>query len=259
MNPLMAQPGTGGSRLRDRRILITGAASGIGRATAELFAVEGARLALLDRNVEPLAAVADQLAASAIELDLTDLPAVEGAVADADAALGGLDGVVNCAGIGRPLAIGETDLETLGQFAAVNLLAPYLVCRAALPALARSAGTATIVNVASGMGLLPNLPDNTAYAATKGGLISFTKALAAEIGPAVRANAVCPGVTLTPMTEPLLAGYEDPDEAPFTAQYALKRVARPGEIAAAILYLSGPESSFVTGAALAVDGGRTFH
>jgi NAD(P)-dependent dehydrogenase (short-subunit alcohol dehydrogenase family) len=246
-------------RLNGRRILITGAASGIARSTAELFDREGATLALLDREAEAVATVATELGATSYELDLTDLDRIEPAIGEIEAALGGIDGVVNCAGIGRPLAIGETDKNTLMQFAAVNLLAPYLICRAALPALARAARSASIVNVSSGMGLLPNLPNNTAYAATKGGLISFTKALAAEVGPRIRVNAVCPGVTLTPMTAPILEGYEDPSKAPFTAQYALKRVADPLEIANGILFLMSEESSFVTGTAMAVDGGRTFH
>jgi NAD(P)-dependent dehydrogenase (short-subunit alcohol dehydrogenase family) len=246
-------------RLEGRRIVITGAASGIGRSTAELFRREGASLGLIDREAEALAAAAEELGADRCLLDLTDLDRIESAVGEIEAALGGIDGIVNCAGIGRPLAIAETDKDTLLQFAAVNLLAPYLICRAAIPPLRRSPGTATIVNVSSGMGLLPNLPNNTAYGATKGGLISFTKALAAEVGPEIRANAVCPGVTLTPMTAPILEGYDDPSEAPFTAQYALKRVADPLEIARGILFLTGGESSFVTGTAMAVDGGRTFH
>jgi NAD(P)-dependent dehydrogenase (short-subunit alcohol dehydrogenase family) len=249
----------GRGRLDQRRIVITGAASGIARSTAELFHREGASLALIDREEESLAAVAEQLGATPYVLDLTDLDRIDTAIDDLETALGGIDGVVNCAGLGRPLAIGDTDKDTLMQFAAVNLLAPYLICRAALPALGRASQPGTIVNVSSGMGLLPNLPNNTAYGATKGGLISFSKALAAEVGPRIRVNAVCPGVTLTPMTAPILAGYDDPSDAPFTAQYALKRVADPLEIAQAILFLTSDESSFVTGTAMAVDGGRTFH
>jgi NAD(P)-dependent dehydrogenase (short-subunit alcohol dehydrogenase family) len=251
--------GSGGGRLEGRRVLITGAASGIGRSTAELFRREGAALALVDREEAALVAVAGELDARAYALDLTQLGQIEQTVAGAAADLGGLDGVVNCAGLGRPLAIGDTDEATLMQFAQVNLLAPYLVCRAALPALREASVVGTVVNVASGMGLLPNLPNNTAYGATKGGLVSFSKALAAEVGPDVRVNAVCPGVTLTPMTAPILEGFEDPSKAPFTQQYALKRVADPLEIANGILFLTSEESSFVTGTALAVDGGRTFH
>jgi NAD(P)-dependent dehydrogenase (short-subunit alcohol dehydrogenase family) len=243
-------------RLRGRRILVTGSASGIGRATAKIFSREGARLALVDRQEEQLKAAADELDdALAVPLDLTDLDAIEPAVAEIETALGGLDGIVNCAGLGVATPIGETDLPLLMQFASVNLLAPYLICRAALPALQRADGGATIVNVSSGMGVLPNIANNTAYAATKGGLLAFTKGLAAEVGPQVRVNAVCPGATLTPMSAPFLAGAG----AAVTDGLAMKRVADPSEIAASILYLSSRESSFVTGATLAVDGGRTYH
>ncbi|MEU1980842.1 SDR family oxidoreductase [Nocardia sp. NPDC019395] len=242
-------------RLRDRRILITGAASGIGRATAEIFHREGARLALIDRQEDALQEVSGELGALAYPLDLTDLDSVEPGIADIEKALGGLDGIVNCAGIGKAAPIGDTDLGLLMQFASVNLLAPYLICRAALPALRRAGRGATIVNVSSGMGVLPNIPNNTAYAATKGGLIAFTKGLAAEVGPQVRVNVVCPGATLTPMSAPFLA---DAGSAA-TDHLGLKRVADPSEIANGILFLTSDESSYVTGSTLAVDGGRTYH
>ena len=123
----------------------------------------------------------------------------------------------------------------------------------------RDAGGGTVVNIASGQGLLPNAPNNTAYAATKGGLIAFSKSLAAELAPAIRVNAVCPGVTNTPMVAPVIAGYDNPSDAPFVQQYAMKRIAEPAEIASAVLFLTSAESSYITGSALAVDGGRCFH
>jgi NAD(P)-dependent dehydrogenase (short-subunit alcohol dehydrogenase family) len=247
-----------GSRLQGRRIIITGAASGIGAATARMFHEEGARLALIDRAAAALAEVARELDALALPLDLTELEAIEPVVERAARELGGLDGVVNCAGMGLGGPIAEMTLDILSQCFAVNLTAPYLICRTAMPHLQRVDG-ATVVNVSSGQGLLPNTPNNTAYAASKGGLVAFTKSLAAETAPRVRANVVCPGVTNTAMTAPLLAGYKDPSEAPFVKQYALRRVAEADEIASAILFLSCAESSYITGAALAVDGGRTFH
>ena len=245
-------------RLAGRRVLVTGAASGIGKAIAELFAAEGAKLALVDVDAARLNDAAAPLNAAALPFDLSDLAGVDGMVAQAAAAMDGLDGVVNCAAYSTGGPIAGMTLEIIAKFTAVNLVAPYFICRAALPHMGR-ATEASIVNIASGQGLLPNAPNNTAYAATKGGLIAFTKALAAEVAPHVRVNAVCPGVTNTPMAARLLEGYDDPSDAPFVQQYALRRVAEPVEIARAVLFLCSGESSFVTGSALAVDGGRCYH
>ncbi len=252
-------------RLAGRRILVTGAASGIGRATAELFAQEGAALALVDRHGERLeaarAACRGRAApAVALQADVTDATQVARTVTAAAAALGGLDGVVNSAGADLLAPLGETGLEDWRRILDVNLTGPFLVCRAALPLL-RAAGGGTIVNVASGAALRP-LAHRTAYCAAKAGLVMFGKALALEAAAdGIRVNAVCPGIVDTPMFR---ASYESaPDPAAALEQikdrYAMRRVARPIEIAQAVLYLTGPESSFVTGVALAVDGGRTFH
>ncbi len=248
----------GSGRLKGRHILVTGGASGIGRAIAELFAREGARLALVDCDTDGVQAVARRLGASAFPLDLADSAALEPMVEKAAAAMGGLDGIVNCAALGSPRPMAEMDLDLLHKFTAINLIAPYMICRAALPHM-RAAGGGTVVNIASGQGLLPNAPNNTAYAATKGGLIAFSKSLAAEVAPEIRVNAVCPGVTNTPMAAPLFAGYDNPSDAPWVKQYALQRVAEPIEIANAVLFLTSSESSYITGSALAVDGGRCFH
>jgi NAD(P)-dependent dehydrogenase (short-subunit alcohol dehydrogenase family) len=245
-------------RLRDRHVVITGAASGIGRAIAELFHREGASLALIDRDAAGVSAVASALKAVSLPFDLSNSESIASTIERAANELGALDGVVNCAAMGVATPIAETDFALLSRFIAINLTAPYLLCRAALPHLQKVPG-ATIVNVASGQALLPNAPNNTAYSATKGGLVAFTKALAAEVAPRVRANALCPGVTNTPMAAPLFAGYAKPSDAPWVKQYALQRVAEPIEIAQAALFLTSAESSFITGVALAVDGGRTFH
>jgi NAD(P)-dependent dehydrogenase (short-subunit alcohol dehydrogenase family) len=245
-------------RLAGRRILITGAASGIGAATARLFAGEGAALALLDVQAGLLAEIATDIGASAIPVDLCDAAATTAAVNAAATALGGLDGVINCAGVTASHPLGEWTLEAWAKVIDTNLTAPFLVCQAALPHL-RQAGTATIVTIASGTGLLPTGPGVSTYAASKAGVIALMKAYAGELAPAIRVNSIAPGIVDTPMVSHVLGGYDNPDDAPFVQQYALKRVARPEEIARACLFLTSEESSFVTGTVLAVDGGRTFH
>jgi NAD(P)-dependent dehydrogenase (short-subunit alcohol dehydrogenase family) len=243
-------------RLAGRRVLITGAASGIGRATAELFAQEGAALALVDRH----AAGGEAGGHVTLTADVADESAVRRVVAEAVSALGGLDGVVNSAGVDLLSPLGDTGPADWAHVLAVNLTGPYLVCRAALPAL-RAAGGGTIVNVASGAALRP-LPNRTAYCASKAGLVMFGKSLAIEAAADnVRVNAVCPGIVDTPMFRASVERAADPEAEleRIKDRYVIRRVAEPIEIARAVLYLTSAESSFVTGAALAVDGGRTFH
>lgn len=237
-------------RLSGRRIVITGAASGIGRATAELFAAEGAQLLLLDRNEEAFAEFAPRLGAHVAVADVSDESSVAQAVQAAATAMGGIDGVVNAAGIQIRGSVLEVDATTWRRSIEVNLTGTYIVVRSCLPWLVQAPGVSTIVNIASGQALLPNAPLRTAYAASKGGVLNLTRALAAELAPSVRANCVCPGLVDTPMAEGVQGN---------VGNYALKRLAQPQEIASAILFLSSAESSFVTGAALAVDGGRSFH
>ncbi len=236
-------------RLHDRRILITGAASGIGRRTAELFASEGAALTLLDRNSEGLAEVARDTRGLSVEADVTQDASVAHAVEQGAIAMGGIDGVVNAAGIVIQGSVLDVGVASWQRVLDVNLTGTYIIVRCCLPWLAK-APFATIVNIASGQGLLPNTPNMTAYAASKGGVVNLTRALAAELAPSIRVNSICPGMVDTPMTA---GGPRD------VSPYALKRMADPLEIAQAILFLTGTESSFITGAALAVDGGRTFH
>jgi NAD(P)-dependent dehydrogenase (short-subunit alcohol dehydrogenase family) len=242
-------------RLEGRRVLVTGAGSGIGRATAELFAREGARLALLDVSADAVTRVAAELSADAFVADVTDEEAVRSTVQAAAHALGGLDGVANIAGMAIPAPFGKTTLPDWNRVLAVNLTGPFLICREALPFLEANA-TATIVNVSSGSALLPVSLSICSYVASKSGLIAFSKALAYELAPKIRVNAVCPGAVDTPiLPDSLRQVANDPVRSP----YALKRVAAPEEIASAVLYLTSQESSYVTGATLAVDGGRTFH
>ena len=244
-------------KLRNRRILITGAASGIGLTCARMFAEEGAQVALLDRNMDATKAAALELGSIGLVADVTDEAAVAQAVQQAGEAMEGIDGVVNAAGVARIATLEDTDLATWSNVLAINLTGPYMVCRAALPWL-RRANSATIVNIASGQGLLPS-GTGCSYAASKGGLVILSKSLAAELAPRIRVNAVCPGRVDTPMLAPITADYDAATREAINQMYALKRMAQPEEIAAAILFLTSTDSSFITGSALAVDGGRVYH
>lgn len=240
---------TAADRLRGRRIVITGAASGIGRATAQLFAREGASLALFDRDERGLAQSANETGGHAFQVDITSEDELAKVAERAAAALDGLDGIVNAAGVMPSGSLLETPVDVWRRTLEVNLTGTYLVIRSCLPWMQKEPA-ATIVNVASAAGLLPNAPGLTAYAASKGGVVNFGRALAAELAPRIRVNTVCPGLVDTPMGEKY---------RPNVGNYALKRMAEPIEIARAILYLTSAESSYITGAALAADGGRSFH
>lgn len=244
------------------RFLVTGGASGIGLAVARLAISRGAGVALLDRDLEGAqrAQVSLGSRALAIACDVADPDSVAAAVAAAAQGLGGLTAVVNAAGIDLQASLADMRVADWSRVLAVNLTGPMLVCRAAVPHL-RGAGSGTIVNVASAAGLAP-LAQRSAYCATKAGVIMFGKALAMELAPdGIRVNAVCPGAVDTPLFRSSYEGAADPaaELARIRSRYALHRVAQPEELAESILFLSGPESSFVTGIALAVDGGRSFH
>jgi NAD(P)-dependent dehydrogenase (short-subunit alcohol dehydrogenase family) len=245
----MTAPASPAGRLAGRRIVVTGAASGIGKRTAELFASEGAALLLIDRDADRLAAVAAETGGRAAVLDITDEQAVIEVVAQGAEALGGIDGLVNAAGIMIRGHLGEVPAAEWRRILEVNLTGTYILARACLPWLTQSPG-ATIVNIGSAQGLLPNAPGFTAYAASKGGVVNLSRALAAELAPAVRVNCICPGMVDTPMADGYRAN---------VGNYALKRLADPVEIARAILFLTSDDASYVTGATLAADGGRSFH
>lgn len=247
--------------LAGRRILIAGAAKGIGRATAERFVGEGARIAAFDRDEQALSALAAALPGSVtLPGDVADPAAVATVVQAAASALGGLDGVVNAAGIDLLADIEAMTLADWQRVIAVNLTGPVLVMQAAYPYL-KAAGGGTIVNVSSAAGLSP-LARRTAYCASKAGLQMASKALAIEAAAfGIRVNAVCPGAVETDLFRSSIDAAADPQAAyeAVRARYALQRVAEPAEIAAAILWLTGDDSSYVTGTSIAVDGGRTFH
>ncbi len=240
--------------LAGRRIIITGAASGIGLSTAQLFAEAGASLALLDHDEEAVLAVAKRLGAFAVKADVSNYASVEAAVVQSAQTLLGLDGLVNLAGITTGKSLADTSLDMWNNVIAVNLSGTFNLCKAVLPFLVE-ARSATIVNVASSIGLLPTGND-PAYAASKGGVLAFSKTLAVAYAPKVRINVLCPGATNTPILEKTL-GAEGVKK--IVGIYPMQRIGEAGEMAEAALYLTSAASSYITGISLPVDGGRTLH
>ena len=231
-------------------MLITGAGSGIGRRAASLFAAEGAQLALLDLDGAAAAEAAAETGGTAFTADVADEASVNTAVAAAAAALGGIDGVVNAAGITLTGSLAATELRVWRQVMSVNLDGTFLVCRACLPWL-QQAPFATIVNIASGQALLPG-PSLAAYAASE------RRRADADPGIGGGAGAADPGERGLPGHR----GHADDCRrgarcGAGPSRYALRRMGTALEIAQTLLFLTGRKSAFVTGAALAVDGGRS--
>ena len=239
-------------RLGGRRILVTGAASGMGKTTAELFVSEGAQVALVDSNAAALESVAREIGCPGFRADVTDASSVKVAVEQSAKAMGGIDGVVNAAGIFGFTPLADSTPEQWQRILAVNLMGPVLVSQAALPWL-QAAPAATIVNISSIQALKPS-PRVGAYVASKTGLLGITRSLAMELGPKIRVNAVCPGTIDTPMARANLA-----DTGIDVSSYVIPRLGSSMEAAQGILYLTSDESSYVTGIALPIDGGRAFH
>jgi 3-oxoacyl-[acyl-carrier protein] reductase len=238
-------------KLDGRRIVITGAASGMGLAIARLFAGEGAALALLDLNAAGVEAAAGELGAAAFGCDVAERAEVNAVVAQAGAALGGIDGVINAAGILITKPFDELDPESWDRMIAVNLSGAYNIVHAAMPLL-RAAPSATIVNIASVSALMP-MAGTAGYSASKAGLAMLTKCLAFDLGPRIRANTICPGVIVTEMTRYL---WENPEHAQRASdRVALKRLGVADDVAKAALFFSTGDSGFTTGAEFPVDGG----
>lgn len=242
-------------RLAGRRIVISGGASGIGAATAQRLSAEGAHVFVLDKDLAGATSVAAACGGTALAVDVQNACVVHDVIDRAAAQLGGIDGIVNVAGINTSVPFEQTDAAIWQRTLDVNLTGSYHVCHAALPYL-RQSGAATIVNTSSAVALQP-LANRTAYAASKGGLVAFSKALAVELAPKIRVNVICPGAVDTPFVH---STFTDPAALVRIANmYAMKRMGSASEIAEAILFLTSHESSFVTGATIAIDGGRTYH
>jgi NAD(P)-dependent dehydrogenase (short-subunit alcohol dehydrogenase family) len=247
--------------LENETVLITGAASGIGKATAFRCGEAGARVVVTDVDVDGGNEVVDQLHDEDVEaefhqLDVTDIDRFH-EVVDSVAAAHGLDVIVNNAGTGHPSSyVEETDASMRDFVMKVNIEGVWNGCHAALPHM-KEQGHGAIVNVGS-LASIRGLPKQAAYSLSKGAVLNFTRAVAAEAGPhGVRANTVCPGFTDTPLLDQYLAMQDDPETAreQLRESYPLKRLGEPEEVADCIVFLASDRASWVTGHGLVVDGG----
>jgi len=246
-------------RLKDKTALITGAASGIARATAELFASEGAKVVAADYAAEAGAETVAKIRAAGgdaifVQTDVSDSGQVTRMVEAAMSAFGRIDVLFNGAGILCYGTVVETDERTWNRVLSINLTGTYLCCRAVIPHMIRQ-GSGSIINVASTVGAHDACANAVAYVTSKGGVTLLTRSMAIDHAKqGIRINAICPGATDTPMLRNALP----PAEIDAMAKsHPIGRLGRPEELARAALFLATEDSSFVTGTAMYVDGGQT--
>jgi len=245
--------------LRDRVVMITGAAEGIGAETARAFARQGSTLALVDINASGLSKVADEVRSDAaavheIACDVTAPESVARAFQALGDAGGRLDVLINCAGgYGRLASVEDLSIEEWDRTVALNLRSVFLVSKAAIPLLRQSAA-GRIINVASISGRTVFAASSPAYGSSKAAVIQFTRFLAHQLGPAgITANAIAPITTLTPR----VAALRTPEEVERIAQQVpMRRLAVPNDHAQAMLFLASDGAAYLNGIVLDVNGGR---
>jgi NAD(P)-dependent dehydrogenase (short-subunit alcohol dehydrogenase family) len=242
--------------LRDRRILITGAARGLGRAFAEHAIAAGARVAVADILEDEGRTAAGEMGAVFVPLDLADPASIQACAARASAALGGLDGLVNNGAItssgGKTLD--ELDVDVWDRVMTVNVRGTWLATRAVLPHL-RASGKGRVINVASDTALW-GAQKLLAYVASKGAVIAMTRSMARELGAdAITVNAVAPGLTLVEATEYIPAERH----RLYVDGRAIQRQQLPADVCGAVTFLLSDAAGFITGQLLAVNGGFVMH
>jgi NAD(P)-dependent dehydrogenase (short-subunit alcohol dehydrogenase family) len=250
-------------RLAGKVAIVTGSGSGIGRATAQLFSKEGAKVTVLDRDKaageETVALILAAGGDAAFSMaDVSKSSDLQKAVETTVERYGKLNVLVNNAAIQVLAKLVDTSEEDWDRVHSVNLKGVFLGCKFAIPAMLQ-AGGGTIVNMASVLGFVGD-PDLAAYCAAKGGVIALTRVAALTYGPqGIRVNCICPGDVETPLVQDYFEKDADPKalREMVYSKYALRRIAAPEEIAKAALFLASEESSFVTGSTMVVDGALT--
>ena len=241
------------AELKDGSFVVTGGGRGIGLATARALAAAGGRVCLVGRRAEPLAAAAADLGDGAwvAAADVSSAADVDRVAAAVRARWGRLDGLVNCAGIAPMASLDATEPEVWDRAFAVNVRGPYLLCRALAPLL-REGRSPSVVNVSSTLAEKP-IPGMAAYNASKAALNQLTRSLALEWAPAVRVNAVMPGVVDTPIHAD--RGLTEEQVHSMDRFHPLQRIGLPADVASLILFLLADASSWITGAVIPIDGG----
>ena len=246
-----------GLSLDDRVVVVTGAASGIGRATALAFAEVGARVAAADLDLKGAEATAEMAEdrVTGFAVDVTDGDSIAALRTSVEGALGAANIIVNCAGWDRIVPFVETDREFWDKLVAINYLGPVGVAREFLPGMIERGDGGRIVNVASDAGRVGSTGE-TVYAGAKGGVIAFTKSLAREAARhQITVNCVCPGPTDTPLF------HSNPEKMQQALIRAIpfRRLADPAEIAHAIVFFASDRAGYTTGQVISVSGGLTMH
>ena len=230
------------------KALVTGGGSGIGAAVARRLAADGLEVIVTDASLEAAEAVAAELGARALQIDVRDEQQVAPAMAD-------LDVLINVAGIGSTTNAPETPLDVWENVFAVNARGTFLCCKHAIPGMVARGG-GSIVNVAS-VAALVGLRNRAAYSASKGAVVSLTRALAIDhVGDGIRVNAVCPGTVDSPWVRRLVEESGESIDA-LRARQPMGRLGTPDEIAESVAYLASDRAAFITGSVLVIDGGLT--